>query len=76
MKLVREKLYEQEGQYSEDTLRNDFQAYIDAESVKISDENKAALFSEVIIPEYTSGMIKSTSELFNVMSDKINSYVG
>ena len=76
MKLVKTRLYEQEGQYSQEHLKQDFETYISVENVKISDENKAALFSEVIVPDYSSGLINSTGELFNLMSDKINSYIG
>ena len=76
MKLVKTRLYEQEGQYSQEQLKQDFETFISVENVKISDENKTSLFNEVIVPDYSNGLINSSNELFNIMSDKINSYIG
>lgn len=74
MKIVKEKLYEDVGQYSTDQLRQDFEDYITLENVNIGEEEKQSFFHDVLLISYNNGMINSTNELYDFISIKINSF--
>ena len=74
MKLVKERLYESE-MYSEDQLRKDFDTYIELEAPEVSDDDKNLFWHEIILVHFHNGLINSTNELFDAISDKLNSFI-